>query len=103
MDIEKAKEINAKVLAYAFWGSGLSESRPAENITESLSELVEACHMVAAYAKTLKTGSIPMSIDDRGIAAVYTATHFTPDMEIIARGNGGSLLLIPDQNINQEE
>ncbi len=103
MDIEKAKEINAKVLAYAFWGSGLSESRPAENITESLSELVEACHMVAEYARTIKQGVVPMSIDDSGIAAVYTATHFTPDMEIIARGNGGSLILVPDQNINKEE
>ncbi|MFR9541882.1 MAG: hypothetical protein SNH27_07505 [Rikenellaceae bacterium] len=94
MNLEKAKEINSKVLAYAFWGSGLNES---------LSELVEACHMVAEHAKTIKVGIIPMSIDDRGIAAVYTATNFTPDMVIIARGNGGSLILVPDHNINQEE
>lgn len=98
MDLEQAKEINAKVLAYAFWGYGFTELRPAEKITESLSELIEACHMVNEASENRFD-----SMTDGGIAAVYVATHFIPNMSIIARGNEGSLILVPDSNISRKE
>ncbi len=103
MDIKKAIEINTKVIAYVFWSSGYTSSRPGFEITESLSELVRACSMVRELSKEKKRGLRPLCINDRTIAAIYTSIHFTPEMSIIAKSKGGVLMLVPNENLNIDE
>ncbi|WP_417444608.1 hypothetical protein [Joostella sp.] len=99
MKIKEAKDIIGVCLEWQFWMMGIRENRPTKTlnpVTTTLSILIESNKTIERhnekqrkkYSGTGETFSQHQTLDDRVIAAIYTALSYTPDGEAKAVING---------------
>lgn len=103
MELERAREIMKAMFAWCMYDIGV-EGKAPERIPEeiTLRDMLDANDVIKAEAKRLleeardgkKGVSIPMSIDPRGIAALYTAMHFRPDHDNTVASHGDAVVMV---------
>lgn len=82
MTFDVALEIVGKCVAHVMFKMGLEDTPPPSLVGYSLSDLVEANHLVRDHNSQRNpdgTKTLFMMCDDRLIAALYTATHYRPE------------------------
>ena len=94
MKLSEAKKIVGKMVQWTMLSQGITLNEKPDQITEDLATLLKANHMVvksrersnkridkivAEKGKWKGRRSIPMTIADRGIAALYVAANFQGD------------------------
>ena len=121
MNIKEARKIVGKMVQWTMIANGVPIAETPELITEDLAVLLRANRMVEAYkersnkriAKIIEQKgewhgrrSVPMTISDRGIAALYVAANFYGDdpkkADVIAQ-QGNKIVFVLDKRYLEDE
>lgn len=121
MNIKEARQIVKKMVLWTMIANGVTVNETPELITEDLPVLLKANRMVEAYkkrsdkriAKVIEQKGEwrgrslrPMTIADRGIAALYVAANFqgdNPNSADVLAQQGNNIVFVLDKRYLKDE
>lgn len=102
MTEERAREINRWMLDHSWYSMGLKDEKPPSLQEVSLEEMIEATKIVKGF------GSPTITCDNRLIAALYVAYHYSAPKDIdsadtICEAADGRMVVVVDKRFVKQE